>query len=447
MDVEQLKQTVTAKFAVFGPNKVQEIVRLVFEIARRDGTPVNDVLAVIDEERPSFARVKERLLRVRYPESYARGIPVRESFAALDIDPVEACAIKHPLRIYPQKILIERNVEHSPLADRVCRLFPESTVEIIGRYKDIASVSFCGPSAFNHRLERFFLVKEQYDHFKPCPCTPGVVSCGYHNAHFGFGCPFECSYCFLQHYTNAPGIVLPANIEDFFDVFARAATRPGRVGSGETTDSLALDHITGFAPRIVEFFRGYTDCSFEFKTKRDNIDGLLSVKAADNIVVAWSVNPQGVIEREEFYTASLSRRLVAAGRCAAAGYRTAFHFDPVFYYPGWQADYAGVIDDIFRAVPADSIAWISLGTLRMTIRQKKMIENRFPQNTILSAELLTAPDGKVRYQRFVREEVYRHLISLLRARSLHTPLYLCMEDAAMWRATGLKLLDRSGKWF
>ncbi len=439
MDVEQLKRTAGVKFPSFGPNKVQEITRLVFEIAGRDGSSFADILERIPDGRLSFNRIKEHLLRIRYPEAYARGVPVRESFAAVEIDPHGVCDVKSPLKVYPKKIHVERGLEHSALVSRLRALFPESIYETIGRYKDFSSGSSCGgPVEFNRRLDQFFVVKEQYDGVKPCPCTPGVVSCGYHNVDFGFGCPFECSYCFLQNYTNSPGIVLPANMEDFFMVFAEYGSKRMRLGSGETTDSLAFDPVTGFAPGIVEFFRAYPESIFEFKTKSDNIDGLLSVKGASNIIAAWSVNPQGVIDREEHYTAALSRRLEAAARCAAAGYRTAFHFDPIFYYPGWQEDYSVVVNEIFRVIPKDSIAWISLGTLRMTIRQKKMIENRFPRNTILSAELLTAPDGKVRYHSFVREKAYRYLLSLLRGHSPRTALYLCMEDADMWRNLGIR---------
>lgn len=438
MDIEQLKASVGAKFPLFGPNKLQELSRLVYEIARRDGMMVSILLGDIPVSARTFSQVKDHLLRVRFPESYIRGIEVKESFASVDIDPRAACDVSTPLHISPARIYLERAVEQSPLALRLRGLFPSAWFETIDRYKDVAALSSCGPVDYNRRLESFFLVQEQYDHFKPCPCTPGVVSCGYHNANFGFGCPFECSYCFLQNYTNAPGIVLPGNIDDFFKSFAENPVKPGRLGSGETADSLALDHITGFAPAIVEFFRGYPETIFEFKTKSDQVDGLLSVKSAPNIVVAWSVNPQKVIDAEEFYTVSLERRLAAAVRCAAAGYRIAFHFDPVFYYPGWQDDYASVVKSISRVVPLVSIAWISLGTLRMTIRQKKMIENRFPMNTILSSELVTAADGKVRYHRFVRQDVYRHMIDVITASLSGVPLYLCMEDAAMWRDTGLK---------
>lgn len=436
MDVAQLKQAVAQKFPLFGPNKVQEIARLVFEISRRDGASVAGILAMAPESGRLFAPVKEHFLRIRYPQAHARGIPVRESFAAIDIDPAAACDVTGQRRIHPSRIGIEREVEHSVLARRLRTLFPDSVFEVIGRYKDVQPLSQ-GPADFNRRLDQFYIVKAQYGLLKPCPCTPGVVSCGYHNIDLGFGCPFDCSYCFLQNYTNAPGIVFPGNIDDLLKAFAPYAGRRLRLGSGETTDSLAFDHITGFAPVIVNFFRSYPETLFEFKTKSDNVDQLLSVKGASNIVAAWSLNPQGQIDREEFYTASLSRRLEAARRCAAGGYRTAFHFDPIFDYPGWQEDYAGVVDALFRAVPAESIAWISLGTLRMTIRQKKMIENRFPLNTILSSELLTAPDGKVRYHQFAREEIYRFLLSRLRSRSPRTPVYLCMESAETWRAVGL----------
>ncbi|MBF0595446.1 MAG: hypothetical protein HQL22_10845 [Candidatus Omnitrophica bacterium] len=442
MDIQQLRSSVAEKFPLFGPNKVQELVRLVFEIGRRDQLGFCDVLGSIPKDRVAFSSVKSFLERLRYPEAFARGIPVRESFAGLDIDPDAACDVSIQREIYPKEILIEKAVEGAALAQRMRQSFPKSRVEVIDRYKDLITgprSSSASAIDFNRRCDQFFIVKEVYDHFKPCPCTPGVVSCGYHNANLGFGCPFECSYCFLQNYTNAPGIVFPANIEDLFSSFRSLTRRPVRVGSGETTDSLAFDHLTGFAPQVVEFFRSFPESRFEFKTKSDNIKGLLSVRGAANIVAAWSVNPQKIIDREEFFTASLARRLKAARACVEAGYRTAFHFDPVFYYTGWELDYADVVKSIFSVVPKESIAWISLGTLRMTVRQKKMIENRFPQNTILSAELITAQDGKVRYHDFVRENVYSVLLSLIREQAAGVPVYLCMETADLWRRLGIKL--------
>ncbi len=435
-----MRTEVARKFPLFGPNKIQAIIRLVYEISLRDKKAFTEVLEEIPQDLEEFFSIKKFLERIRYPEAYAQGLLIQESYTSVEIDPSAACDLARSAQINPKVIFIERAAEVSLLVDRIRRLYPQAEVLLIDQYCQVVLKERAGAIEYNHRFDQWFIVHEKFDFFKRCPCTPGVKSCGYHNVNLGFGCPFECSYCFLQNYSNAPGIVFPSNIEDFFDVFKNSyQDRRLRLGSGETTDSLAFDHITQFAPKIVDFFRFYPETIFEFKTKSDRIEGLLSVSSSSNIVAAWSVNPQGVIDREEFLTAPLLRRLEAAACLARKGYRTAFHFDPIFYYPGWQEDYSVVVAEIFRIVPQESIAWISLGSLRMTARQKKMIENRFPDNTILAAELVTAKDGKVRYHDFVREKIYQFMVSSIKSRAKRVPVYLCMEPADMWRRLGLRL--------
>jgi spore photoproduct lyase len=112
----------------------------------------------------------------------------------------------------------------------------------------------------------------------------------------------------------------------------------------------------------------------------------------------------------------------------------------VIHAPGWEEAYAKVVTDIFSAVPAESIAWISVGTLRMTPAQKKTIENRFPENTILDAELLMAEDGKLRYAHKVRLDIYRKMMGWIRERAhFSTQVYFCMETASIWKEAGVKL--------
>ena len=411
---------------------------MLYEIAKRERTSPEVVLKGLPEDAKTFAAVKQWLVHRRFPELTSHGILIRESFPAVDIAAENRMDVGHWPEISPKTVYVERAAQGSVLAQRLADLFPAACFEAIESYRQFAAGKIFTTKDYNRRLETFFVVQETFDFFKPCPCTPAARSCGYHNVNLGFGCPFECSYCFLQNYTNAPGIVLPANLDDFFQAFA-GYRQDVRVGSGETTDSLALDLLTGFSPEIVEFFRRRPQSLFEFKTKSDNIANLLSVKAASNIVVAWSVNPQRIIDQEEFFTASLEERLRAASRCAAAGYSTAFHFDPIVAYAGWERDYEEVVERLFAVVPEESVRWISLGTLRMTPEQKKMIENRFPENTILDAELLTCPDGKVRYHESVRCGIYRKMVQFLRRHTRRGIVYLCMEPIGMWREVGVNL--------
>ncbi len=432
IDTDLLREKVATRFPFFGVNKQQELSRLVFEIASREQVTLEVVLSSIPLEQRSFPRIKETLVRRRFAELTARGILVDESFSMVDIDPANAVLLQPAPCFYPKRVYIENDVSRSSLADRVEHLFPLAQFFPITSYKEDTKERVSDIKGYNRRTEDLVIVHEKHDFYKKCPCSPGVVGCGYHNVNLGVGCPFECSYCFLQNYTNAHGIVLPANIEDFFTAF-KGYDQGVRVGSGELTDSLVFDHITEFSPRIVEFFRDHPESVFEFKTKSSNIEKLLSVKGASNIVVSWSLNPQVFIDREEHFTAPLKDRLQAAKQCAQHGYRTAFHFDPIVPFKGWEGEYSKVVDLLFDQVPSDSIAWISLGTLRMTQRQKKVIENRFPENTILSGELLVGDDGKLRYHNRIRHDVYRKMLSWIKGRcSKGTYIYLCMESRSVW---------------
>lgn len=173
---------------------------------------------------------------------------------------------------------------------------------------------------------------------------------------------------------------------------------------------------------------------FEFKTKSTNIEGLLKEGGAENIVVAWSVNAAPVIEQAEHFTPSLQERLAASARVVQAGYRTAFHFDPVIIYDGWQEDYAQTAQALAQAVPADKVAWISVGTLRFSRELKKMMETRFPEGKLLDGEFLLDFDGKMRYGDAQRLEVYRYLVPLLKKLFPKTVVYLCMEDPQVVKA-------------
>ncbi|MCM8781376.1 MAG: hypothetical protein NC908_05585, partial [Candidatus Omnitrophica bacterium] len=217
------------------------------------------------------------------------------------------------------------------------------------------------------------------------------------------------------------------------DKFNKYKRRGMRLGTGEFTDSLALDHITGFSIEIVNFFRKHLDTIFEFKTKSATIENIIKLKPSSNIVVSWSISPQRIIDENEYYSASLTERINAAVRCIRAGYRVGFHFDPVIYYPYWQDDYTELVEILFDKVKPCHIAWVSIGTLRFSPELKPIIEKRFPKNKILDEELLLGFDNKLHYVYPVRYNIYRFMIDILHKHSKKIKIYLCMEEPKMWQ--------------
>ncbi len=423
----------------FGVNKRRETVRLLWEISRKENISPDAVLPL----RPpaDFPALKAYLLGRRFPLSSAAGEPIRPYLPRLELK--EGDVYTDPTSAFsPKKIYIEAAAADSALAAACREKFPGAGREEIPSLKEfLAGRPSRGIPDYNRRGETLFVIAEQWDFFKPCPCTRGALRCGYGVCNLGFGCLYDCEYCFLPGYVNSPGIVLPANIDRFFERFTnsppRAGPRPLRLGTGEFTDSLHLDDLTGYSLPLVEYFRRREDVIFEFKTKSDNIANLLRVDPRGKIVAAWSLNPDRVAARTEHNTASLNGRLRAAGRAAEAGYRIAFHFDPVFFFPGWKKEYGETIERMFSAVDPERIAWISLGTLRFSPELKKVIESRFPGTALLDAEMSLGYDGKLRYPGFIRLRIYRWLIDRLLSRRRDLALYLCMESRAIWEELGL----------
>lgn len=403
----------------FGVNKNREISRLVYEITKITGR------APALEADWNFEKTKKYLLAMRYPKTFGR-VPLSSYYLPkLNVGAQTDIGAEG---FSPKQIFVDKFALNSVPAVNSKKLFPDAQYTVLDGEKPTFAASYA------KRTDILYIFNEKYDFIKPCPCTKGANCCGYNLVNLGFGCAFECEYCFLQEYQNFNAVALPANIDDFLARIDGAKLNKGpfervRIGSGEFTDSLIFDHITEYSKKIVPFFKARPELMFEFKTKSVNIANLLELRGAENIVVAWSVNAENISAEFEHYTPPLGARLAAARQICAAGYRTAFHFDPVIIHPGWQENYEAVFAQIASAVPAEAVAWISVGTLRFSRGLKTTHESRWPHSQMLNEEFILGYDGKMRYSDGQRKEVYDFFLPRLQKLFPKTQIYLCMENA------------------
>jgi spore photoproduct lyase len=338
-----------------------------------------------------------------------------------------------------EKIIVEREVAASDLALAVSR--NSNGVEVV-----TASGSEVDPALHHVGLadgKRILLVRKFKGRaFKLCQGFKREYSCcQLHTLADANNCAMDCSYCVLQYYLTAPFLTVFANIDDLLADLESCVRsqhrRVFRVTTGELSDSLLLDPLTASTRVLVPFFRGLPNAILELKTKTDNVDHLLDLDHGRKTVVSWSVNPPVICAREEFKTASLEARLEAASKVARRGYPIGFHLDPIVRYGSWRQDYERLLDLLLAAVPPESIAWISLGTLRFPPELEPTMEARFPRSRLRYGEFISAPDGKMRYVRPLRIEMYRALVSHLRKRmegpSAAPLVYLCMEPPDVWK--------------
>lgn len=314
-------------------------------------------------------------------------------------------------------------------------------------YPDIAGTYPGNMSAGKRHL---LLCRNRGAFFKPCPGTKEYRCCDYQVLNIGMNCPMDCVYCILQSYLNNPWLSFFVNIDELFaELSIKLGAEPERlfrIGTGEFTDSLALDNLTRFSTKLVPFIGKLANAVLELKTKSANIANLEHLDHQGRCIVAWSLNSPAIMQREELRTASLAQRLEAARLCASWGYHLAFHFDPIILHPGWEKAYVTTIRTLFKAVPAENIAWISLGALRYLPSLKQIAASRFPGSRFFYQPFINGLDGKCRYFRAQRVEMYQLIVRELRRHADgRTCLYFCMENDTIWQEVfGFAPADQGG---
>ena len=333
------------------------------------------------------------------------------------------------------QVFVDETMQDSPLARRVRERLAGTTQAdipwtVVPEDQDRIE--------FDRGSEQALYLKEYKGKFlRFCPGTRAYHCCGYRIIHIGENCPMACSYCILQAYFQDRILKIWANQEDLFRELAAGfgtdrSTR-FRVGTGEFTDSLALEHLTGYSHDLVGFLRDYDNVVLELKSKVVDLSWMDATDRTDRVLPAWSLNAPVINQRQEFDVSTLDERLEAARTCAEAGFKVCLHFDPIIHFPGWREGYAEIIDRIFDFVKPEQIAYMSLGSFRCMPQLTPIIADNFPDATYIYNEFVPGLDGKARLLRPLRLEQFTFMVDRLRSHGMDRQLYFCMESTEVWR--------------
>jgi spore photoproduct lyase len=282
-----------------------------------------------------------------------------------------------------------------------------------------------------------YLLPYKGEFLKPCPGTKEYICCGYQILNLAANCPLDCSYCVLQDYFNQPDLRVFVNFENELDaVFKVIDNEPDkifRIGTGEFTDSLALDPVTHWSKIIVPEFSIRKNVILELKTKTTHVGGVINLKQRDRIIISWSLNSSYIATREEHKAPSIKQRLQAAQRCQSEGFVLGFHFDPLIVHPGWKDNYLKTLDLLDKYIDPKGVIWISMGSMRFMPSLKSVIKKRHPGTGVLKGEFIVGLDGKSRYFKPIRIDLYSFMKENFEKWQPDLGLYLCMESDEVWR--------------
>ena len=329
-----------------------------------------------------------------------------------------------------KEIYIEKDAVNYPFTEEILRR-NNLPVKVIDSFE-----KGVGEEEWGVSKRRLLLRKFKGEWLKKCPGTKNLLCCNYYVINPVVNCPYNCSYCFLQGYIDSPYIQVMVNIEDMFvELDRKFRENPDarfRVGTGEMADSLALDRYLGLNEKLIAFFGDFPGAILELKTKSDDIEPLLHLSHPSNVVISWTLSPYEISVKEELGTADLYKRIKAIEKVIDAGYIVGIHFDPIIYYPEWENGYRKVVEKVFHILPERQIAWVSMGSLRFFPSHLDSARKRFPEHNILFQEMVKGADGKFRYPKPIRIEMYRKILTWIRSIRPGAFVYLCMEGKDMW---------------
>jgi spore photoproduct lyase len=212
------------------------------------------------------------------------------------------------------------------------------------------------------------------------------------------GCPAHCSYCYLAGSLKGPPITRAyANLDEILDglpphlgqgtITSRNAARMAEGTTFEAscyTDPLALEPLTGSLSAAIAWFgRWDAAAQLRFTTKFADVEPLLSLDHGGRTRMRASINPRA-FARFEGGTAPVADRLAALARMARAGYPIGLTIAPIIAAPGWEAAYAGLIDDAGAALGGLSASdlTIELITHRFTSGSRAVLDSWYPGSAL-----------------------------------------------------------------
>ncbi len=326
----------------------------------------------------------------------------------------------------PAKIYVDSAVEKLPLTLKILRKFEGVEVELTSNPHELKK-----PSEMTGAKKSLLLARQKADPLKEFQAMTQSSQRPYYALNLISNCHLECTYCILQSYlSNNPLITIFTNLEEILMRLADQLQRipiGAMVGTGKIADSLALENISEHHQSLIPLFAKQKRVTLELKTKSEAIDSLLNLEPKNQTVISWSLNPPFLIEREEYKTATFAERLQAAKKASEAGYRVAFHFDPMIYHEQWQQNYSQALEWVFEEISPAKIAWMSVGTLRFPFKQGKIMKRRFPKNEAIHSQLISTSRSFIHYpndlregmQQFMEKEITKHLPA--------SSFYRCMD--------------------
>jgi DNA repair photolyase len=334
--------------------------------------------------------------------------------------------------------------ERKRFVERICDLYPEARVEEhLDTSHNRLRLGGRDPLVLHQAGKRTLVFGELESAVRFAREEGNACPNYWHFSPYGF-CPYGCRYCYLAGTPGvkfSPSVKIYVNLPEMLAEIGRIARRletPTAFYLGKLQDSLALDPLTAYSTVLVPFFAEHPWARLTLLTKSAHVDRLLDLDHRGHSILSWSVNPPEVSAIFEENVPSIDERLEAMRRVAERGYSVRAIMMPIIPVDGWHNAYRAFTKRLLEAVP---IQRLTLGGICIYRSARDLMERKMGMGNRVSECIdgasPKAGDGRARYSRDLRHEVYSVVIETARRLRPNLEMALCLEEPVLWERTGL----------
>lgn len=307
----------------------------------------------------------------------------------------------------PEGIYYEEVIENYELGKKLLDKYKDVPKTIIENHNNIEEMRKKENSEFA-RMKKNLIIGTRKTH----KYVPNHKVSDFLVPYTSSGCTAMCMYCYLVcNYNKCAYLRLFVNREQMLEKIIKTANKEDRnltFEIGSNSDLILENTITENLVWTIENFKNSQKGMLTFPTKFNMVDPILNLDHQGKIIVRMSVNPEEIINKVEFGTSRLDKRIDAINKLADADYKIGILIAPIILVDNWKVLYEDLLKELAEklSLKAKSKVFFELIFMTYSYIHKMINQDAFPNAiNLYDKDLMTVRGkGKYAYKQQIREE-------------------------------------------
>ncbi len=325
-------------------------------------------------------------------------------------------------------VYVEERVRKHWRTKEILKRLPHATVVTISHYKDIFNRKGQDHIIQQKSQSLILAMKEDNFFYEGSPLCQSFGNDNFYYSSCVMNCMYDCSYCYLKGMYPSGHMVVFVNLEDYFHALSQILMEKSMyLCVSYDADLTAVEPLVGYTKAWTEFAAKNKKLKLEIRTKSARMEMWESLPCTENVIYAFTLSPQKLIEQCERKTPSEQARIQCAVSGVKKGFSVRLCFDPILYLPGWREEYHALLrnlDDTLKKadICMNDFTDVSVGTFRIAKDYLKKLRRLQQEEAAVQFPFVTV-GGTCQYPPGLLEQMEDFLIGELEKRMDREKIY------------------------